>query len=169
MKRVLKTGIKGIGQWGKAKTHCPKGHEYTKENTHIEKLGNGKFCRRCKECRRQRVRIYYEKSKDKFSLYHMEYNKNNPEKIKLYDHRSTIKKYGLTLDEYNTILKNQNNGCAICGNKCSSGNNLSVDHCHFSGKIRGLLCGKCNKALGLFKDDSELLIKASEYLKKYKL
>ena len=77
-------------------------------------------------------------------------------------------KYGMTLDDYDRILKSQNNRCAICNNK-SVGNkrqkNLSVDHCHTTGKVRGLLCQWCNSGIGYMKDDIELLEKAIDYLK----
>ena len=76
--------------------------------------------------------------------------------------------YGITLDDYNRMLKIQNNRCAIC-NGTATGNrrwkNLSVDHCHATGKVRGLLCHDCNTGIGKMKDDVEILDKAIAYLK----
>lgn len=73
-------------------------------------------------------------------------------------------RYKITLDDYNNMLLKQNSVCAIC---CVYKNEkLHVDHCHITGTIRGLLCGSCNRALGLLKDDVERLSKAIEYLKK---
>lgn len=77
-------------------------------------------------------------------------------------------KYKIGKGEFNTILDEQGGSCAICGftpfgNKFPS-NRLFVDHCHSSGKVRGLLCNDCNKAIGLMKDSSELLQKAISYL-----
>ncbi len=84
---------------------------------------------------------------------------------------STIKrKYGLTKEEYNELLKKQKSVCAICGkvdNRIMKGTvvKLNVDHCHKTGKVRGLLCNRCNSGLGLLKDDINLLNKAILYLK----
>ena len=56
--------------------------------------------------------------------------------------------------------------CGICKRPDSSGIKLSVDHCHQTGKVRGLLCGNCNRALGLFRDNINLLTNAVSYLTK---
>lgn len=72
------------------------------------------------------------------------------------------KTYGITIDTYNALLEAQNFKCKICG--MSSNRNLSVDHEHSTGRIRGLLCGVCNSGLGMFKDSPHLLQKAKEYL-----
>jgi len=75
--------------------------------------------------------------------------------------------YGITLEQYNTMLKAQNYKCAICGNEDEvEGRKLAIDHCHTTGKVRGLLCGKCNRGLGLFYDNQELLSNAIKYLTK---
>lgn len=73
-------------------------------------------------------------------------------------------KYGINKNDFDKLLLDQNNVCAICEKK-SDYNSLNVDHDHITGKVRGLLCGNCNKGLGLFNDNSELLVKASKYLK----
>lgn len=70
-------------------------------------------------------------------------------------------------EKYNELLSIQNNKCAICGiegGKNNRGDKLAVDHCHSSGNIRGLLCHKCNTALGLLKDSKENLQSAINYL-----
>ncbi len=73
--------------------------------------------------------------------------------------------YGLTLEQYNEMLTSQNGVCKICaGPDNGPWGTLAVDHCHITGKVRGLLCAKCNKGLGQFKDDTELLDKAKSYL-----
>ena len=77
--------------------------------------------------------------------------------------------YRITLDDYNMIYDKQNGRCAICNKHNFECNKiLSLDHCHNTGKIRGLLCSHCNHGLGQFKDDTELLIQAMKYLFKYK-
>lgn len=78
-----------------------------------------------------------------------------------------FKKYGITLEDYQRMLSNQKGVCAICHkNNSYAGKTrmFAVDHCHVTGKVRGLLCQSCNRALGLFGDDADRLLKASLYL-----
>jgi Recombination endonuclease VII len=75
------------------------------------------------------------------------------------------RKYGISLDTYNDMLKTQGGVCEICEQSCKSGRRLAVDHCHTTNKVRGLLCSACNQGLGLFKDSPELMLKAIQYLK----
>lgn len=76
-----------------------------------------------------------------------------------------VYKYGVDDLQYHLMLKSQNGVCAICGEKCPRhGDILSVDHCHTTKKVRGLLCVNCNSLLGKGKDNPELLRKAAEYL-----
>jgi hypothetical protein len=97
-----------------------------------------------------------------------EYRKQDPDRYREYDLK---KHFGITLNDYNTMLKNQNNVCAICGNpetevcnKKEAVRNLAVDHCHRTGKIRGLLCRGCNQGLGNFRDNPDFLAKAISYI-----
>lgn len=69
--------------------------------------------------------------------------------------------YGLTSEQYESLVVKQNGCCAICGTKPKK---LHVDHCHNSGRIRGLLCFHCNFVLGQAKDSKLTLQKAIEYL-----
>ena len=74
--------------------------------------------------------------------------------------------YGITLEEYNEMLKDQENGCKLCGKtEEEEGRRLAIDHCHESGKVRGILCSDCNIGLGKFKDNKEVMQKAIDYLK----
>ncbi len=75
-----------------------------------------------------------------------------------------LKRYGITMDQYNTLLYQQDGVCAICGRPCRINKNLSVDHDHRTNEVRGLLCDDCNNGLERFKDDPDLLRKAIEYL-----
>jgi hypothetical protein len=95
-----------------------------------------------------------------------DYNNNRYCPIKNKDNKLK-KAYGISLEEYNKMFDEQNGCCAICGDHQSSmTRSLSVDHCHKTGTIRGLLCKNCNTSLGQFKDSIELLLKAIEYLRK---
>jgi hypothetical protein len=80
--------------------------------------------------------------------------------------------FGITMDDYDRMLEDQKGVCAICGlpettRRKGTLLRLSVDHCHTTGKVRALLCGYCNPALGAFKDSPALLNKAIEYLSKH--
>ena len=115
------------------------------------------------------------------SIYDIKRYRNNPEKEKqrvqtyrdsltkeqrfIYNRKTKLKKdYNLTLEQYDLMLKEQNGVCYICNNPPTK-KLLAVDHCHNTNKIRKLLCTNCNTALGLFKDNIEVLQKAVKYLK----
>ena len=72
--------------------------------------------------------------------------------------------YGLSREEYETLVTEHAGLCAICNCECSTGKNLAVDHCHTTGKVRGLLCMSCNIMLGKAKDDTAILLEAVRYL-----
>ena len=84
-----------------------------------------------------------------------------------------VRNYGITENAYEDLKKAQAHQCALCG---GSGfvmgkhghEKLCVDHCHDTGKVRGLLCHNCNRALGLLKDDPGLLRKAADYVEAHK-
>jgi hypothetical protein len=74
-----------------------------------------------------------------------------------------MRKFGITIEQYEEVLAGQEGGCAICGRKPGK-ISLHVDHDHGTGVVRGLLCFKCNNALGDFADDGDRLIRAVHYL-----
>jgi len=86
-----------------------------------------------------------------------------------------LKKFDLTWDEYQAMLESQDHRCAICGlhetDTHSQGvtRALAVDHCHESGRVRQLLCGRCNKALGLMQDNPQRLRDAARYIEQHSL
>jgi hypothetical protein len=76
-----------------------------------------------------------------------------------------LKKFGITVEQRNAILKNQGNVCAGCGSDTPNWKgDWHVDHCHSTGFIRGILCHNCNTALGRVKDDPEVLRSLARYL-----
>ncbi len=142
--------IPSLLKLGKKFCHkCNKVKDREQFNNHVGALG-GKAAL-CKDCLKK-TRVRYSK----------EYNKN----IRLKSD------FGITLEEYTEMLKAQNYVCAICfqpetktdrrspGVICT----LSVDHCHTTGEIRGLLCNNCNRCLGLLKDSPIVLQSAIDYL-----
>ncbi len=74
------------------------------------------------------------------------------------------RKFGITSSAYAQLLAAQNGGCAICEQPCETGKRLAVDHDHRTGQVRGLLCSRCNTALGLLRDDWAIVGLAAEYL-----
>jgi len=75
-----------------------------------------------------------------------------------------IATYGINQAEFQKMLNKQNNSCAICKTTEWGRPSPSIDHCHSTGLVRGLLCNNCNRALGLFKDDKEILKNATKYI-----
>lgn len=76
-----------------------------------------------------------------------------------------LKRYGLTVADYNAILLAQGSACACCSKKANNdGRRLFVDHCHETGEVRGLLCQPCNTAIGLLGDNLEGVKNALSYL-----
>lgn len=118
---------------------CSFCHQY-KDFEKFGTNGNGKLKSRCKDCQ---------------GKYNTQYHKE----IFRFD------RYGITKEIFKQMLNNQNNKCAICEisvNERSS----HIDHCHSTGKVRGILCEKCNKGLGQFNDNVNYLNNAIKYLNK---
>jgi hypothetical protein len=102
-------------------------------------------------------------SKEKAKEYQKEYRIKNETKFKEYK----CKNYGITLKDWTAMFDLQNGCCAICGVPQSKlKKSLYIDHCHITGKVRGLLCYGCNTILGYSKDSIEMLDKAIEYIKR---
>jgi recombination endonuclease VII len=81
-----------------------------------------------------------------------------------------VLKKGLTQDQYNAMLEQQGGGCILCGAR-SPGKikkHFCIDHDHKTDRIRGLLCDACNRALGLFKDNPEILRRAAAYVEAHR-
>jgi hypothetical protein len=118
----------------------------------VQKVNHTYLQGRCRACNADYMKAWYAKKRP---AYRKTANRNR-----------NLKRFGITIEAYDHILKNQGDGCAICGNKTtdSTGRLLSIDHDHDTGEVRGLLCHSCNVALGLFKEDPELLAEAIRYL-----
>jgi hypothetical protein len=101
-----------------------------------------------------------------------EYRRRNPHKAREYNRRATLKKYGLSEEAAEALWLGQGQACAICSSDLRHPMDLDndpataphVDHCHETGAVRGLLCNKCNRGIGLLKDSAELCRRAAEYL-----
>lgn len=99
--------------------------------------------------------------------YMKQYREKHREEIKLYEKNANLKQYGLTLQLKNEMISNQDNRCLSCGGKFKGSKNIHVDHDHKSHVVRGILCAKCNGALGMLNEDLEKIYKMAEYIKKY--
>lgn len=83
----------------------------------------------------------------------------------LYSFRAACKKVGITEEDYLDLLHDQDGKCAVCGRHSDEASRrLSIDHDHKTGRVRGLLCHKCNVGLGMFNDDTGVLNRAIDYL-----
>lgn len=110
---------------------------------------------------------WYEKNKESELERNKHYYQDVGKQKKLEDYperrRRILKsRYGITPETFDKMLKSQNNKCAICDNGYHL--TMHIDHCHITGKVRGLLCNNCNRGLGHFKDSMRLLVKAKKYL-----
>ena len=140
--------------------------------------GRGGLRPECKDCTKQRRREWYVRNSAREVARVRQWALANPDKIaeriaaakgsdkkKLSDRKSYLKrKYGMTLDDYERMFAAQECVCAICGKPRPEERTLHVDHDHESGAIRGLLCFRCNNALGDFEEQYELFQKAADYL-----
>jgi hypothetical protein len=100
--------------------------------------------------------------------YNKEYRAKNKDRVLEIERKSKLKMtYGITVEQYDALLTRQNSKCAVCAAKKPGGRTkmFFIDHCHNSGKVRGLLCMRCNTGLGLFLDNPKFLSNAISYLK----
>lgn len=131
---------------------------------------------------KQRSADYYEANKERVSErdklkfsdperrarraeWQREYRKQNREHVQTVE---AANKYGITYEQAKELRSTTN--CQICNAELGRGKNaFAIDHCHETGSVRGVLCGHCNKGLGMFRDDPSLLQSAIMYLGKPKL
>jgi hypothetical protein len=144
----------GVNQWAKSglRSKCKNcvsevGKKYTRSASYrvIDKK------RRNTEARKAKMRIYVAKHR-------------NSEKGEISRQNSYLKRFKLTRDLYNQLLKSQKGRCKICKSPPIT-KRLAVDHCHKTGKCRGLLCGKCNSGIAFFNENIDSLKNAITYLK----
>ncbi len=134
---------------------------YLQYSKHKEKKYSYYQCRQCVSLKKKRL---YDLNPRKHIEHSLKTRAKYRDKILIRDKEWKIKQI-MPLEKYNNLLIKQNNLCAICKKKQSGNKRLSIDHCHKTLKIRGLLCHYCNTALGSFKDSIELLQSAIDYLK----
>lgn len=128
---------------------------------------SGKLRSDCKECVRAYRKREYDKDPQKFVERARAYRRRNPERAREADRRHHFKTtYGISLEDFDSMLAAQGGVCAICGTDSprGPGRRFCVDHDHKTGEVRGILCMPCNTALGGFGDDPSKLQSAINYL-----
>jgi hypothetical protein len=136
-----------LGQFSKCELHDP-----------LDRTKNGN----CRLCALERNKEYYYRHHEARKAGAVTQNR-----------KQVLKRYGLTLTTYEELLATQGYVCAICKTSNSYVMNgksraLDIDHDHTTGQVRGALCSNCNRGIGLFKDNPEVLANALEYLTKWK-
>lgn len=128
--------------------------------------------KKCSGCQKQLDESNFYKGYRNCKICHQKivskYQDNNKEKVALGNRkRKLFNRYGLTVDGYEILFKKQEGKCAICKStktKNKNSENLFVDHCHTTKRVRGLICHKCNILLGKLKDDVDWLLSAVKHL-----
>ncbi len=134
--------------------------------------GHRSECKACHQAQQRRwyqanrraaiasVKRWQQENKEHLHAYRKEYRqRRNVEERNAY----LLRTFGISNQDYDALLAAQGGGCAICGRPPSKAA-LHVDHDHETGRVRGLLCVGCNNALGQFRDDVELLARATSYV-----
>jgi hypothetical protein len=116
---------------------------------------NGRLQARCKPCKAAAAKQWREANKHKA----IERYWANPAGER---ERHLVRKYGVTLERYTQMLEQQGGACAIC--RKTQQRAFDVDHCHATGRVRGLLCTNCNRMIGHAADDASRLRAAAAYL-----
>ena len=146
------------------------------------------YARQWRQANREKMRAYRaayrQKNAELLAVKREEWVAANPERVKELKARwyrenkeksaesarrsSMMRLYGITPEERDQLLVSQGNKCAVCGSDEPCGKGWHVDHCHSSGKVRGVLCNHCNLMLGYARDNSATLQAAIQYLERGK-
>lgn len=138
--------------------------KFNQENPNYDK----EYARKWREANKQKLKDYYISNRERTRKWARERWRNNPNVRRTAKNCAIKKTYGISLEDYDKLLEKQAGVCVICGQLPKSNrksNKLAIDHSHRTGKVRGLLCHRCNNGLGCYDDSIELLQKAVEYLK----
>ncbi len=123
--------------------------------------GKEKFRGDCKECSSKDTAAWRAKNRAHYNGYMGNWRTNNPDKIRFIDMK---RNYGLTEERYKQMIIDQSGLCKICKKGPTGKRPLAIDHNHETGKVRGLLCYRCNQAIAIL-DNKGHLDEALEYLK----
>src|SRR5574341_314869 len=159
---------------------CPRcGGEKTLDSfwiSHNTKDGLYTYCKTCSarvsrrwrkensKRHKENSKRWYETNSERHKAGSRRFRDKNPEYNKEVSFYYKLKRNKLSKKEYKVMLRQQDGVCAICGKANKDGRRLAIDHNHATGKVRGLLCTKCNLNLGIIES---FLKQALEYLDKY--
>ena len=111
------------------------------------------------------VKAWRKKNPEKWKLQRERYRRKNPDKTKDKTWRDHLRRhYGISVEEYILMLAEQNGVCLVCKRHPLQVGKLHVDHDHSTDTLRGLLCGSCNRALGLLGEDPQRIRSLAEYV-----
>ncbi len=146
-----------------------QGKQYRIEHPEEERARTKKYRRNNLEKINGYQKKYYDKNRELIREKARKYTKENPAKYYQSTFKSELKNnYRLTVKEFDEMVKRQDGKCGICGGYPGSRTKrLCVDHDHKTNKVRGLLCKKCNSALGLLGNNIYIVNSALDYLKKW--
>ena len=123
---------------------------------------NRQWYERARETRRRA----YEANCDARRAYQREYYRANVQgaRARAYNLK---RRFGMTIEQHDALFASQGSLCAICGSEEPRAKNWHTDHCHTTGKVRGILCGPCNHGLGLANDSPVVLEAMAAYLRRH--
>ena len=135
-----------------------------------DKRCTGKRISQCRDCIRIKRRVYYRKSRARQVEYGKNYRITHAKQLANYKRRYMLKtKFGITVTQYNDLLKAQQGKCAICKRRPNQNTKrLAVDHNHKTSQVRGLLCYTCNRFIGWCRDDVRTFKRIVKYLQRSK-
>jgi len=153
-------------------TKCHKELPATNEYFHADKYRKDGFVCRCKVCHNRYGKEYRTKHAKQIREYRTKHAERIRESRRKHTDTARIYRlkhnYNISLNDYDYMSIRQNNVCAICKGTNKNGKRLCVDHDHTTGKVRGLLCSRCNAGIGNFRENATVLCSANEYLEKHK-
>lgn len=106
-----------------------------------------------REERRASARAYYHRHKDR---------------IRQERYHQIIPDYGISLADRDEMIKRQDGKCPICNNLLQGGQKQAIDHCHTTGKVRAVLCTRCNLLVGFIEKDFEHTVRALDYIAQHR-
>lgn len=136
---------------------------YRENNKEKVAKAKAKCYQESKEEYLQKRKEYYQQNKEKICANVKKYQNENKEFIK---ERNRKKLYGIEPGTYDKMMLEQDNKCCICHIELDKCKQISIDHCHTTGDVRGLLCSRCNLMLGMVEDNTDILESAIKYLSK---
>lgn len=156
------------------RTHCKNGHELNEDNRYWHKTSHSWVCKTCAKNATRKYRLERD-TRDKSvcknghpitpenTIRYGNYDRCLP-CVRAWSAKQRLRKYGITQEEYDTLIEHQGGVCAICKRPMNGSRTEVIDHDHVTGQVRGILHGQCNTGLGMFEDNPEFLINAAKYL-----